>query len=176
MSKRESWCLKRLERDSELYDLINEWGYIFIRETQGFTRRGTEHYYTVWSQGAYFEWMARMAHMLMVSWTKGASAFQPVPAWHRVPLSSQRSDPLPKLPKSLLLSYRLTWIRYGKFWLRFGWYGLVRPCTALYGLPYHTLPNFPKYFISSSLQLLISSYPYTQLISTLPLKLSFVKV
>ena len=86
---------------------------------------------------------------------------------------------LPKLPKSLLLSYRLTWIGYGKFWLRFGWYGLyglVRPCTALYGQPYHTLPNFPKYFISSSLQLLISSYPYTQLISTLPLKLSFVKV
>ena len=148
--------------------------HIYKRNTRVY-KRGNEHYWAVCSQGNGFKSTTRMHHTLMASWTKGALAFQPVPAWHRVPLSFQRSDPLPKLPKSLLLSYRLTWIRYGKFWLRFGWYGLVRPCTALYGLPYHTLPNFPKYFISSSLQLLISSSPYTQLISTLPLKLSFVE-
>ncbi|WZY88483.1 hypothetical protein YC2023_045218 [Brassica napus] len=100
----------------------------------------------------------------MIRFTRFAS-LQPVPAWHALPLSTQRSDPFSLSPQGNISLLPFHLVELGKFWSR-PLVRTVRPCTALYGRPYHSYQNSPSFSISSPLQLLFSPYQYNQLNST----------
>ena len=71
----------------------------------------------------------------MASWTKVALAFQPVPAWMRVPYPLNGLILL-HLNNSSIVTVSLV---QGKFRLRLGWYGLY----GLYGLVRTSVPCSP---------------------------------